>query len=164
MSKFTTLIRNREKKVRAAMEDELRLIIGDSRSYHDKVVARWGNKPKWRRMFLFGNTRLVGRLVSSNAKIWRYVDEGTGRHGPRKRAYYIYPKLETGLLFFRTGYKAKTKPIAKYNAGAGKAFGPLVSRPFVLHPGIKPRKFTETFADKLRKGFKKRIQNAIQRA
>ena len=100
---------------------------------------------------------------NANATIFRYVDRGTGKYGPKKRAYFIYPRFAP-MLKFQTGYVPRTQPIAKFNVGPGKAFGAWVTTPFVLHPGIQAREFTADYVrNTLRPVYKKRILEAIQR-
>lgn len=135
-----------------------------------KVTARWKNKPKFTMTTEIGRTRISVTVAPEKFgkanSIWRWVDLGTGRYGAKRAPYLIQPKRgnKRGLLFFRTGYAAKTAPVAKFNKGSGTATGKLISKKSVMHPGIKPRLFTKTIGDKLRPPLIKRIDNAIARA
>lgn len=162
MGKLQSAIRSRDRTLKRRMLGAVETLIYDAQSYHSNVTSQWKNKPDWRVMFLHDETVIIGRLVSadSRSKIWRYVDEGTGTHGPRRRPYFIFPRYAP-MLRFQTGYSARTQPIARFNVGTGKKFGPFVSKPFVLHPGIKPREFTKTYADKVRPQFRVMVIQTI---
>lgn len=158
MTTLTELILKADKRAKQAMYDELRVITTELRNKHRLVVQRWKNKPDFRLMMIRAPNKLTGRVVIAGKaqRIWRYVDEGTKPHYIRaKRAPYLH---------FQLGYMPKTKPIAKYVGGLGKAFGSWKRKKVVHHPGSKARKFNKTYADNTRKDFTKRIQQAIQRS
>ena len=156
-------IQQRDKRLRDAMTKELRSIVEDVRQQQVSVSSSWKNKPDWRVMVVYGDTLIAAKLVGSNAAIFRYIDRGTGKYGPQRRPYFIFPRFAP-MLKFQTGYMPRTQPIAKFNVGPGKAFGAWVTAPFVLHPGIKAREFTADYVRiTLRPVFKQRIQQAIQR-
>jgi hypothetical protein len=97
-------------------------------------------------------------------QIWQYVDKGTGSYVPGGNAYWIFPRSPGGKLFFQGGYNAKTRPTAKANVGDGSRSGAWVTSEGVVHPGIKGRKFSETYRDRIvRPRFKQRIVKIIQR-
>lgn len=97
-----------------------------------------------------------------------WIDLGT--EGP----YKIVAK-NAPLLRFRGGYKPLTLPGGGAFGGGGTtlprivvggqvgATGDWVSKKEVTHPGIKPRKFTEHFAEFWREEWPKRMDAAIKR-
>lgn len=132
------------------------------------AVQSWKLKPKFT-----PETTVKPELIQSVVKItgkkkakqvFGWVDQGTGKFGPKKSPYIILPKKPGGSLFFNTGYQPRTKPIAKANVGPGKASGPLVVAKGVIHPGIKAREFTTTLEDNLSPDWKRRAENALKRA
>jgi hypothetical protein len=155
--------------LRQEVNDELDRTAEELTRKQRLVVARWKIKPRFR-----AEKKITGSIVrvlvvpdrrSKAGKIYQWIDKGTGRYGPSKRAYKI-PSVVTAdskLLRFRTGYIAKTAPIARVKAG-GMAVGGWVSARQVTHPGIKARKFSETFNSQLSPDFRRRIENAIRRA
>lgn len=148
---LSDLIRQRDARMRQALYDELNAVISDAQLYHFRVTSDWTNQPDFRRISYRSATLLRSMLViAGQSEIFRYVDEGTGSHGPRHHPYSIVPKKPGGMLKFRLGYAPRTQPVARFAVGPGRAFGAWVQKPYVLHPGIKPRRFTETYVDKLR--------------
>jgi len=134
------------------------------------VVKSWKNKPKFRMHTEIGR-RLIQVTVEPETfgianNIWRWIDQGTGKYGKRKAPYPIRPKRANtkGVVTFRTGYSPKTAPIAKANAGSGTASGFWISKKVIYHPGIRPRKFTETISKRLKPPFATRVNRAIKRA
>lgn len=104
-----------------------------------------------------------GGAVSDNftvGDLWRAIDK-TGTRGP----YPIRPKTLGpgfgGFLKFQGGYQPKTRPIARYG-GPGRATGPIIYKRQVTHPGIKPRKFSQTIGKKLNKRFEKAIDRGVR--
>lgn len=114
----------------------------------DKTVATWDTPVKFQlRTKKRGNvlTMDVKPKSGKGAEVFSYVDLGT--KGP-----YPIPKAgntNAKTLHFQWGgkgsYKAKTKPRVLGSTGGGST-GPMVSFKRVMHPGIKPRKFSETIA------------------
>ncbi len=121
----------------------------------------------WRRKVDFGETLTMDRLMievlikptGRNVKIFQYVDLGT--RGP-----YPIPKLLTPgkMLRFQTGYSARTAPVGQYNKGSGQHFGSWVRKAQVMHPGIKARKFLETYLKDLIPSLQVRVQSEITRS
>jgi len=79
---------------------------------------------------------------------------------------YPIPKIIVPgkFLRFRTGYSARTAPIAKFNVGTGMANGGWVTKKQVMHPGIKKRKFMETFLEDMTPPLERRVQTRITNA
>lgn len=92
--------------------------------------------------------------VSTQDRIWRYVDEGT-------KAHIITPKMAKVLRFPGT-YTAKTVP-GVMTARAGGASGPDVFAKVVRHPGTKPRNFSKELTKRWQPRSAKRLQQAIDR-
>lgn len=157
-------------QLRREILDELNDAGDTMKREFKKVTSDWRHKPKFNTFTEIGRKQIVLTVIPEKfgmaANIWRWVDAGTGRYGKRKSAYPIRPKRTnpTQTLRFRTGYSPKTAPVAKYNQGTGSASGPWVSKKEVMHPGIKPRKFTITISNKLKPPLTVRIERAIARA
>ena len=128
---------------------------------HQGVVRDWSSqsKPQFevqtviQPKFISVQVRVKGR----NKRIYRYVDEGTKPHD-------IQSKTLGGLLKFIGGYQAKTQPIAKFAQGSGSRLGKWVSKRLIHHPGIRARKFSETFEKEILPEFRRAIENAFRRA
>lgn len=102
-------------------------------------------------------------IAGTGKPIFIYLDKGTGKYGPKKKAYEIKPKPPNKFLSFQKGYSPKTGPGARINVGTGKRSGERVFVKKVKHPGIKPRDFTKTVSKELKPSFDRRIDNAIRR-
>lgn len=132
---------------------------------HKDVVSDWSkpeHKPNFRRNRMQTRDYLAMQVNLGKKKgdmIYRWVDRGTKP--------YLIPKFGPAPpgrpLRFRTGYEARTLPIAKYRQGRGIATGPWVSKYRVQHPGIRARKFTETFNKDIRPVFRQEIDNGFRR-
>lgn len=157
-----------DKIVRAALVKELTQTSFALAAGLTASVQGWKKKPKFKPVIEIKPKLLRADVNIEGSKelvnIFHYVDKGTGKFGPKKSSYIIQPKVEGGMLRFRTGYKPRTKAIAKANVGPGKATGPFRSAKEVVHPGIKGRKFTETIEDVLSPDFKRRMENTLLRA
>lgn len=110
-----------------------------------------------------GMLRAFVDVAGTGKKIFGYIDKGTGKYGPKKKAYEIKPKPPNKVLAYQKGYKPKTGPGAQINIGPGKATGKWVRVKKVMHPGIQPRDFTKTVGKELKPSFDKRIDNAFRR-
>lgn len=161
---LTQIVKQWDRNSQTGMENAMRDSLRDMQGYHQRVVSGWRNKPVFAFMIVKGRNRLTGQFrAGKHGQLWKWVDEGTGQYGPKKRPYFIYPR-NVPKLKFRTGYLPRTKPIARMNAGPGQAIGPWVATDFVLHPGIKGREFTQTYIESLfRPVFRQRIHDAIFR-
>lgn len=157
---------NRDAAIRKELSLELRATAGELNNSVLNVVRDWKNRPSFMIIMTVQTDYLCVELIPSGPyrHIFTYIDKGTGRYGSKGKAYEIKPKKKEGFLKFQTGYSAFTKPIAQYNVGTGKKFGPWVSVKSVIHPGIKPRYFLKTQGEKLTPPFPTRINAAILRA
>lgn len=89
--------------------------------------------------------------------LWKSLDQ-TGTRG----SYQIPKNPQPGKrLAFRLGYQPHTRPIGRYG-GPGVATGKLVRPEVVMHPGIKPRKFSQGINKRLRKRYEKAIERGVR--
>lgn len=158
-----TIIRDVYKTMHQAAMDTLYNASTDLQSNYRDVVRSWKNKPDFNDQFLVTKARIEVTIKPKGQKkvlaIFNYVDQGT--RGP-----YLIPKfLVPGgkMLVFRGGYSAMTQPIARYNVGTGSSFGSWIKKRQVLHPGIKARKFMQTFLEELRPSLDMRLQQELTR-
>lgn len=137
-----------------------------AKAKHEEAVSRWTERPGFKVELTITQERMTMTIIPTGpfAERWTWIDQGTGLYGPKKRPYVIMPKKPGGHLVFQTGYSPKTEPIANSNAGTGTASGPWVSKEMVIHPGIRPRKFTEKFEEDLKPDFRRLMENAFRRA
>ena len=151
--------------MRDELNSEMSETAQEAKTFLNKVTQRWKNKPLFRVKLLVspGLLRWTVLATGPKRKIFRWVDEGTGKFGKKKRAYKIPKTPQTKVLRFQTGYSPKTKPIARFNVGPGKASGPVVFAKQVIHPGIKGREFTKTIVKQLQPDLSRRINNAMKR-
>lgn len=104
-----------------------------------RVTQTWQHQPVFfeqKQRAQAGNLSSGEIRITTNDRIYRFVDEGT-------RPHIIRPKKPGGVLVFRGGYVAKTIP-GYIVSRAGGATGDTVFARVVYHPGTKPRKFTQT--------------------
>ena len=121
----------------------------------EKTVRTWKHKPNFEIVTEVGRGE-VSVLVGTDDPIYGYVDEGT-------RPHRIVPKSTNrrGLLFFRSGYRAKTRPRV-IGSGMGGAFGTLVAARAVQHPGTEARRFVETIQNRRKRKFRDRMLKAMK--
>lgn len=160
MQKCRSVIAGINLKVRAAALQALKNASDDIQSTGRDTTREWKHRVD------FGETVTIDPLIievlikptGRNVKIFQYVDKGT--KGP-----YPIPKVVVPgrMLRFQVGYSARTMPVAKYNVGTGTHFGAWVSKAQVMHPGVKPRKFLETYMDELLPSLQRRVQDEINR-
>lgn len=157
-------------KKSAAVRKELREIAyaygREASNWLGIAVRDWQHKPRFAPTVIIQPGYIEVRInVAGNAKdIFKYVDQGTGLYGPKKRAYVIAPKDPNGFLVFQPGYSARTAPKAKIGMGTGQHFGPYVKKKEVLHPGIQGRHFTDRVDEELVTPWKDRCEQAISDA
>lgn len=131
-----------------------------------RMVGDWSHKPRFRKTSTFtpAYISIIVEPTGDNAQIFSYVDQGTEGPYPIPKFPRINP--QTGkpmLLKFRTGYSARTAPVARFRIGSGRASGPWVAPAQVHHPGIEARLFLETLSDELKPTLDRRVENAIRR-
>ena len=164
-SPLRQVIINQDRQMRDELEREMSETAQEAKTFLVKATQRWRRKPRFRVKLKVsrGLLRWTVLAIGPNRKVFQFVDKGTGKFGPKKRAYKIPKVPTTKVLCFQTGYSAKTRPIAKFNVGTGRSTGPVVFAKQVIHPGIKARKFTETITKELQADLARRINNAMQR-
>lgn len=164
------LILREDEVARAAMYREMEASVQHVIDEVERMTGNWTHKPTFRvTSKRTGSTYTVTVNLSGskiNQQIFGWVDQGTGKYGPKGRAYKIPKTVKRGQkpLRFQTGYQAKTKPIAQVTGKGGESTGPWVSAIQVTHPGIEGRKFLETAQAELRPGLDVRVTNAIRKA
>lgn len=157
------------------IQRELRQVVQNTsqelKDYLTEVTASWEHKVTFRRVMVVNATLIKAgvQAVGKNKAIFGYVDRGTGKYGPKGVSYKIKP-VAAPLLRFKSGYDARSRPAAgaggmpRANVGSGKATGTWVATKEVTHPGIRPRKFAESFEKQLQPDFRRRVNNALRRA
>lgn len=134
----------------------------------EATTKTWSHKPRFVKE-VDVKTSPVQVLVGTDDEIYRYLDEGTGLYGPKRRKYPIFAGIYTGkskakALRFQWGgpgsYRAKTRPGFIGSTGGGPS-GPMVAFPYVMHPGIKPRQFDVTIQKKWTPRFKRLMERAM---
>lgn len=93
------------------------------------------------RVWLKNAAESLGRYGHLIEDLWRWLNVGTGRYGPYKQHYAIYPRFEKALRFVAGGAVI----IRKYVFNEDKK----------THPGMKPRRYTEKINKSLL-GFEKK--------
>lgn len=132
-------------------------------AYFEKVTKAWRNRQTFKaiRHITQSEVSVDVKPVGENAKIWRYVSQGT--KGP-----YPIPKSPRpyNLKFLWGGYgsyKARTTTSGGYN-GPGRVVGGKIHRPKqVSHPGIKARNFEQHIARWYKPKFRQTMKNAVAR-
>lgn len=152
MQTLTQVLTQLQTDIRTATAQMLQDTADEFKQKGDEAVSDWQNKPSFSTTFTADSADMFDVLIvpSGGMKdVWKFIDLGTGLYGPKHSKYLILPKTPGGLLKFRTGYSPRTAPIALSQVGSGEASGSWVSTPQVIHPGIKARKFFETWLDEL---------------
>lgn len=161
--------RLREKAMRLELLNAMRKAGTGIKKDLLKPTATWKHKPKFEVLVsLTGPGPVV--LVATDDDIYRWIDEGTGLYGPKKKPYEIWAGYYTGksdkkVLVFPSAFTPKTTQ-GSLKAGAGSSGGSLVHTPYVTHKGIKPRDFDGQVSEIWDKGkkFKRLMEKAMRRA
>lgn len=150
-SDLVTFIKKRDAQLREVMREEVENAIVAGKTYHQNAVRNWKKKPKWviHSEQSKNEIRTVMEAAGDMRDIWGWVDKGTGSFTQGGSPYWIFPRRPGGKLSFQSGYNPKTRAIAKANVGDGSHSGAWVSSEGVLHPGIKGRKFSETYRERI---------------
>lgn len=102
-----------------------------------------GSEPEWE--------------ISTDDKIYGYVSEGTPPH-------VILPKNAKRLVFYRTGFRPKSR-VGWIGSNKGKkATKDLTFAKKVNHPGIAGRKFSKLIKEKWDAEWPRQLQRAIRAA
>lgn len=132
-----------------AVKKGMRQAAEEVRKDYLQTVAGWDNPAE----FTIEEQGDGAITVTTDDKIWGYVDEGTPPH-------VITPKRGK-VLVFGVGGKPKTQP-GRLRSGGGSKGGVVIIRPRVNHPGTKPRNFTEIIMRRWRRGVQPFIRSAIE--
>jgi len=134
------------KQLGRTLKETLEEIGTNAKAYYLREIANWDGKPVFVVQVVDNPATLdlTVRATGDMRDIWYWVDEGTGLHGEKRRAYPI-TAVNAPALRFKTGYSAKSAPIARGNVGDGSRSGNWVSKRTVMHPGIRGRKFADTY-------------------
>ena len=125
-----------------------------------KTTATWSHKPEFEVVVsLTGPGPVV--LVGTDDKVYRCVNEGT-------QAHLIFAGIYTGksdkkALSFHSKFRPKTKP-GIIGSTSGMIGGKKVARPYVQHPGTKPRGFDRLIQKSYEPKFKRAMEAAMVRA
>lgn len=135
---FIDALNDVEEAIDEAVDNALQRASNDAAESLNAVVNSWKNKPEFRAQkdqLDKSASRYVVLAMGPDKtlSIWGYVDKGTEPH-------LIFP-VKAKALKFRTGYSARTAPIARADVGTGQASGPITYRAGVAHPGNEPRDF-----------------------
>lgn len=161
MESASAIIQKEYQKVYNACLQSVKNTSDDLQSTGRDTVREWTNRPDFGEELFYDENRIEATIKPKGNKrviqIFQYVDKGTKPH-------IIMPKVKGGMLKFRTGYSARTAPVAKYNIGTGQSFGAWVTKQQVYHPGSKPRDFLEHYLKELIPSFQQRVQMEINKA
>ena len=138
-----------------------------------QVVTGWKDKPTFYykmsvsgRLYRF-EVKVDARTTGGKHFVW--VDKGTAAHGdPHGSPKYLIEAKKAPFLVFTTPYQPKTVP---QDGLYYDPSGPTMhhKRKKLMHPGIKPRNFSETILKKYKdrsnsQGFYLVTKNAYRRA
>ena len=141
------------------------------KAQHDwtlKIAKEYRKTTKyWKHKVVFaGRTTEKGFVmtaeVGTDDEIYGYVDEGTGQAAGHEGKYPITPKRPGGVLAFPSVSTPKTKP-GRLRSGYGRKGKTIVFAKKVMHPGIKPRRFSPQIKKKMEPVFEADMQNAMGR-
>lgn len=133
------------------------------RKQFDKTIEGWDTTPQahhqmgpvnFQNHYFFG-TQVLRAEVFTYSKKYALVNEGSPAH--------IITPRRGGMLRFRTGYRAATRPRI-IGSSSPSRFGNYISAQIVHHPGFEARKFDETIAEAYAPQFEQDMQDAIKRA
>lgn len=157
-SNLTEYIRAVNKSVQREWFAEMRSTGERWKAYYKRVTAQWAGQPEFDVKVTFNGRKYSVTITPKGefADRWIWVDEGTDPH-------IIRPKRPGYPLRFKSGYNARTEPIAQANVGNGKSFGGTVSKYFVSHPGNEAREFSSAAARQIEPGFVDNLNNAVIR-
>jgi hypothetical protein len=102
------------------------------------------------RVILKNAAESLGRYGKTVGDIWEYLNRGTGRYGPYKQHYAIYPRFKKALRFVVNGAVV----FARY----------VFNEEDKTHPGMKPRRYTEKINKSLQPFEKKETAKGFRAA
>lgn len=134
-----SLVRALKAQSAGAKDRTLNQIGREMKQDFDELVSNWKDKPRFK---VVRTPETVS--VTTSDEVFGFVNAGT-------RPHIIRPKRSGGLLKYRLGYRAKTRPNNTTYKGSGTASGPWRSSKLVHHPGTKARNFTRIIANRWKK-------------
>ena len=150
--------RMKDENFRLAIYDAM-FVSGEwAKKEFEKTTKTWSKKPKFEVMMSrAGGDMQVG--VFTDDEIYNYVNGGTKPH-------LIFAGIYTGksnkkALRFRGSYYAKTFP-GVINSVGGGSFGAWQHRPYVQHPGTKPRNFDTAIFKLWQPRYKRALEEAMK--
>lgn len=141
------------------IESMMRRMGKDIKGNFEQTTETWNKKPDFENETV-AETDQITTTVATENEIYKFLNDGT------KKDYPILPGILTGksskkALAFSSTFSPKTTPnVVGSNPGViGKRD---TVRPFVIHPGIKPRNFTRVLKKRWQPRFKRRSVTAIR--
>lgn len=126
-------LKDKERLLPGALRDAGKQIEREMLRDFRRTTDTWQHKPEFQSMVDVSGAN-VTVLVGTDDPIYKFVDQGT-------RAHIIEPKRARALAF-QGRYTPKTMPRVLASVAGGSS-GKTVFRRFVIHPGTKPRHFTD---------------------
>lgn len=125
-------------------------------TYFRKTTEGWQTPPEWTRRQTVTSQSIAMAVFASgkNADQYRLVNNGAPPHS-------IQPSQQGGMLRFRPGYHASTKPRV-LASGPFNRFGNFISTMSVDHPGFEPRDFDQAVAEAHFDDFVRDMQDAMK--
>ena len=150
--------RFKDQAFRQAIEAELKKVGQEMKADFEKTTATWEHKPEFE---IITDVSPPTVLVATDDEIYGYVSKGTkphaifagiytGKSDKKALAFPVRsaPKTRPGMIRSMPGFKSKAK----------------VVRPYVMHPGTKPRNFEEAIKKLWTKKFRTRMERAMSLA
>lgn len=143
-----------------AINEEARRSAKELEKLFKKTTSTWDNppwtSPKFTPYYPNMRPQRIEIEVIYLRYPWDWIDKGT------RKNYPIRPKKKGGVLAFQTGGSPKSRvgKIASYKGRRGN-----VTRysKGVIHPGIKPRKWTPAIQKEFQPIFRRNMKNAYAR-
>lgn len=123
----------------------------DAMSLYEDTTRTWSNRPN----FYIRKVKNA-RIVGTKSKIFAYVDKGT-------KAHTIKSKRAGGVLRFKRGGKAKTRP-GSLQSNRGIPGKQWVSSKIVRHPGTEARDFSVNIEKRMQKQLVADVRKSIRKA
>lgn len=126
----------------------------------ERTTTTWESQPKFKVSTHAGHTleNPVSTEVWAESDVWNWIDKGTRPH--EIWAGWYTGKSDKKVLAFPSMFTPKSVP-GKLDAQAGDSGGETVFRPYVEHPGIEPRRWTEEIFKIWQPRFKAEMESAM---
>jgi len=144
--------------MRLALLNGIRRMGTKVRKDFEKCVESWEHEVKFEQELSLtapGPTL----YVYTTDEIFGYVDKGTKAH--EIWAGYYTGKSDKKALAFPSIFSPKTRP-GVIGSGPGASGGETVVRPFVMHPGTEPRRFSQAIQEKWEHAFKDEMEEVMR--